>query len=326
MKKSLLLCFLLCYMLLSSCGALINDNTMKVESGMTKEQVIKLLGTPMERKFNRDVETLVFFQYNHRIKKDQYFIVDFKNGLVTNMDTYTERSTSVLPPVHQPVYPTPPATDIYPPVPVFPYANVMPNDVLNTLLHHIREASFDSERLPLLQTGVRGYQLTVEQCVNLLKLFDWDDTRMKALEAMQPALADRTNILSIVRTFDSALKQDEATRFLLHTGNPAYTSISPYANIISEQDFNELYLQVKATSFDTERIRLFKVGTQGYRFLASQCASLLSTFDWDNKRMEALRVILPQIADRINGASIVATFSSTFKKDDAARLLGIRRQ
>lgn len=91
MKKIRLACLtLLMAGMLSSCGiiqAIKGDPMMKVQSGMSKEQVTKLLGKPAIRSFEGKTEQ---WEYTDK-KTGRIMVIGFVDNVVSKMDSYTDR-------------------------------------------------------------------------------------------------------------------------------------------------------------------------------------------------------------------------------------------
>lgn len=94
------LCVICTVTLLTSCGfikGLMPDPMMKVQSGMTKDEIVKLLGKPTNRSFEGTNEK---WEYSKK-KTDRIIIIEFANSVVSKMETYNK---SDLP---QPTYVAP---------------------------------------------------------------------------------------------------------------------------------------------------------------------------------------------------------------------------
>jgi len=90
MKKII---FGLSLLLLTSCGSSkLNDKAVQVEPGMSKEQVLNLMGSPGDRQFQNASEA---WQYCSTgvTGNDKHYIIWFEDGYVSGLTSYSEGST-----------------------------------------------------------------------------------------------------------------------------------------------------------------------------------------------------------------------------------------
>ena len=90
---------------------------------------------------------------------------------------------------------------------------------------------------------------------------------------------------------------------------------------MSDKNFNELTRIVKKTSFDENKTDILRVACMGNCFTCEQCASLLSHFSFDDKRLVALKILLPCLVNKENLSGIIKKFTFSSGKDKALELL-----
>lgn len=81
-------------------------------------------------------------------------------------------------------------------------ANTMDAPVFRRLVDNIRRANFDSERTATLKTAIRTANFTCDQVRELLRIYEWDAERRRALVALYPRIVDKRNITILADTFD----------------------------------------------------------------------------------------------------------------------------
>jgi len=77
--------------LLASCTTMrsVQEKVMAVEKGMTKDQVLRILGTPTARNFTDDYEELEFRFVDSLYGTVKVVVVEFDNGRVVGMDSFS---------------------------------------------------------------------------------------------------------------------------------------------------------------------------------------------------------------------------------------------
>lgn len=88
-----ILAFLISLVLLVGCAA-INERTMQhtalVDPGMSKKEVLDILGPPGNRQFKDKDEAWQYCQTSVWDKGDKFAVIWFYDGKVTGMNTYTQ--------------------------------------------------------------------------------------------------------------------------------------------------------------------------------------------------------------------------------------------
>lgn len=90
---------------------------------------------------------------------------------------------------------------------------------------------------------------------------------------------------------------------------------------MSDENFAILTRIVKKTSFDENKTDILRVACMGNRFTCEQCASLLSHFSFDDKRLVALKILLPCLVNKEDLSGIIKKFTFSSGKDKALELL-----
>ncbi|MBC8592224.1 outer membrane protein assembly factor BamE [Oscillospiraceae bacterium N12] len=98
--KRLRLLLLLFPLLFASCGILTN-NIMKVQEGMSRQEVSKLFGTPDFRRFDREIEEWEYREASGVPGEWKVVVITFDGDKVISMNTFT------LPQGHEHHHPQP---------------------------------------------------------------------------------------------------------------------------------------------------------------------------------------------------------------------------
>ncbi len=92
--------------------------------------------------------------------------------------------------------------------------DTMDGPAFRKLLETVTRYKFDSERTTLLKSAVKTASFTCEQSRQLLKTYEWDSERRRALSLLWTKLVDRRNVSSLADTFDWAAEWRSACREL----------------------------------------------------------------------------------------------------------------
>lgn len=161
---------LLCLLLLTACGSIYwsSANAMKIQKGMTPQEVIAAIGKPDQRRFNSNVEEWEYTSSDHST-----VVIDFTNGRVSSMDTF--KKPQFINPVPGPgVIASEPQDDAF----------------FQRLYNNVKRATFSDDKQKALHQYLGDADISCSECARLLKLFSFDDDKVKALKYMAPHLAN----------------------------------------------------------------------------------------------------------------------------------------
>lgn len=99
MKKIHVLWVLLFLVLTAGCSSM--NKLMKVQEGMSKQEIIRIFGTPEYRRFDRGIEEWEYRSLSMVTGEYKVTVITFDDGRVSGMDTYNTRDMNghpVLPP------------------------------------------------------------------------------------------------------------------------------------------------------------------------------------------------------------------------------------
>ena len=85
------------------------------------------------------------------------------------------------------------------------YGYCLDDASFNILYNKVKKASFDDNKFDLIEVASLGCYYSCAQVVRIMKIFSFDDSKMKVLSIMAPRIVDLQNATDIYRifTFDS---------------------------------------------------------------------------------------------------------------------------
>ena len=106
----------------------------------------------------------------------------------------------------------------YPENPYYP-GDYYPRGVLgpqnfNTFLKTLKDETFESSQLKMLETAVINTRFTSDQCVRILQLCDFDSERIKFMKLLYPSVADKQNFFKVINKLDFDSNKHEMNRFI----------------------------------------------------------------------------------------------------------------
>lgn len=216
-KAIIVLSLLIGTFFFSSCGSYktTKDAILKIEKGMSKREIINLLGYPDFRRFDHEYEQWEFIKVDPLYGTRTVILVDFLNDKVTNMDSFNGDNA--------PQTPVPPVA-IYSPNeikydrPLPPHNNhVCPGKVISKndfqqLYNRIKSKPFKDDQLELLSIEVGNRYFSCQQCIRLMSIYTFDDDKLKVLDIVAPRIADRENYEDIVDSIDFLSSQDKVRK------------------------------------------------------------------------------------------------------------------
>lgn len=199
----------------SSCGTYktTREAILKIENGMSKREITNLLGSPDYRRFDHEYEQWEFIKIDP-IYGQTVVLIDFVDGRVTNMDSFSGDAA-----------PTPaPPVAVYPPNepgydrPRPPHNNhVRPGRIINDsdfqqLYNKVKSKPFKDDQLELLAIGVANRYFSCQQSIKLMSIYTFDDDKLKVLDIVAPRIADPENYEDIVRSLSFLSSQDKVRK------------------------------------------------------------------------------------------------------------------
>lgn len=175
-----------------------------VERGMTKQEVISILGEPKLTSFNIYGDKWEYAKNNNLFGDSKYITVFFdRSGKVVEYNTRIIESNSQQPNVQQPQHPTPPLYDgRCDPDGRMDYSYSLDDASFSKLYNKVKNASFDDTKFDLIEVASLGCYYSCTQVVRIMKIFSFDDSKMKVLSMMAPRIVDLQNAIIIYQQFN----------------------------------------------------------------------------------------------------------------------------
>ena len=186
-----------------------------VERGMTKQEVIAILGEPKLTSFDMYGDKWEYAKYNNLFGDSKYITVFFdRNGKVVQYDTRIIEPNSQTSNVQQP-HPTPPLYDgRCDPDGRMDYGYCLDDASFNILYNKVKKASFDDNKFDLIEVASLGCYYSCAQVVRIMKIFPFDDEQLKALKMMAPHIVDLQNTGLIYKIFSFDSEKDKAEEII----------------------------------------------------------------------------------------------------------------
>ena len=188
----------------------------KVERGMTKQEVIAILGEPKLTSFDMYGDKWEYDKYNYLFGDSKYITVFFdRNGKVVQYDTKIIEPNSQTSNVQQPQHPTPPIYDgRCDPDGRMDYGYCLDDASFSKLYNKVKQASFDDNKFDLIEVASLGCYYSCAQVVRIMKIFSFDDEQLKALKMMAPHIVDLQNTGLIYKVFSFDSEKDKAEEII----------------------------------------------------------------------------------------------------------------
>ena len=186
-----------------------------VERGMTKQEVIAILGEPKFTSFDMFGDKWEYAKYNNLFGDSKYITVFFdRNGKVVQYDTRIIEPNSQTSNVQQP-HPTPPLYDgRCDPDGRMDYGYCLDDASFSKLYNKVKKASFDDNKFDLIEVASLGCYYSCAQVVRIMRIFPFDDEQLKALKMMAPHIVDLQNTGLIYKVFSFDSEKDKAEEII----------------------------------------------------------------------------------------------------------------
>ena len=187
-----------------------------VERGMTKQEVIAILGEPKLTSFDMYGDKWEYDKCNYLFGDSKYITVFFdRNGKVVQYDTRIIEPNSQTSNVQQPQHPTPPIYDgRCDPDGRMDYGYCLDDASFSKLYNKVKQASFNDNKFDLIEVASLGCYYSCTQVVRIMKIFPFDDEQLKALKMMAPHIVDFQNTGLIYKVFSFDSEKDKAEEII----------------------------------------------------------------------------------------------------------------
>ena len=182
-----------------------------VERGMTKQEVIAILGEPKLTSFNIYGDKWEYAKNTNLFGDSKYITVFFdRSGKVVEYNTRIIESNS-----QQPQQPSlPPYDGGYYPNGGMNYDYCLDDASFSKLYNKIKKTNFDDNKFDLIEVASLGCYYSCAQVVRIMKIFSFDDSKIKVLSMMAPRIVDLQNATDIYRIFTFDSDKEKAANIL----------------------------------------------------------------------------------------------------------------
>lgn len=187
-----------------------------VERGMTKQEVIAILGEPKLTSFNIYGDKWEYAKSTNLFGDSKYITVFFdRSGKVVEYNTRIIETNSQQPNGQQPQQPSlPPYDGGYYPNGGMNYDYYLDDASFSKLYNKIKKTSFDDNKFDLIEVASLGCYYSCAQVVRIMKIFSFDDSKIKVLSMMAPRIVDLQNATDIYRIFTFDCDKEKAANIL----------------------------------------------------------------------------------------------------------------
>lgn len=212
MKANKLLCTLVLSFFLGISANLAAKDAVPIRRGMTKQEVMQILGKPENTSFNQYGELWEFYKSGWPIRYGKRITVGFDiNGKVVTYNSVTLRPDNETKNIKVENSNAPTIM----PVPVYPSDGYcMSDQAFSVLYNKVKGASFDNNKFDLIEVASLGCYYSCCQCARIMKTFNFGDKKLKALRFMAPHIVDLQNADEIYRILDFESEKEQAARII----------------------------------------------------------------------------------------------------------------
>ena len=180
-----------------------------VERGMTKQDVIALLGQPKLTSFDAYGDKWEYYKMNVLAGEGKRIVVGFDlNGRVVAYETkiWDNNTNSEIGNCNQ--RPTLPPSGVGPDGPIY-YGYCLDDASFARLYNKVKNATFDDNKFDLIEVASLGCYYSCAQTARMMRIFTFGDKQLKVLRIMAPHIVDPQNASDIynVLSFDSEKKK-----------------------------------------------------------------------------------------------------------------------
>ena len=176
-----------------------------VERGMTKQEVLAIMGQPKLTSFDAYGDKWEYYKMNVLAGEGKRIVVGFDlNGRVVAYETkfWDNNTNSEIGNCNQ--RPTLPPSGVGPDAPIY-YGYCLDDASFSRLYNKVKNASFDDNKFDLIEVASLGCYYSCSQTARMMRLFTFGDKQLRVLRMMAPHIVDPQNATDIynVLTFDS---------------------------------------------------------------------------------------------------------------------------
>lgn len=98
------------------------------------------------------------------------------------------------------------------------HARVMNEQLFKTFLGKVKKEPFKDNRKTMINTALANSDFTSGQCLQLTKIFPFDDDRIEIMKMMYPRIVDKEAFFTVIDALTFSSNKDEMNKFILNYG------------------------------------------------------------------------------------------------------------
>ena len=102
--------------------------------------------------------------------------------------------------------------------PGYGYNRVMNDQLFQTFYKEMKNEPFKDDRMKLLNAALAGSDFTSAQCLQLTKLYTFDDDRMEIMKIMYPRIVDKEAFCTVINTLTFSSSKEKMKDFIIGYG------------------------------------------------------------------------------------------------------------
>ena len=102
--------------------------------------------------------------------------------------------------------------------PGYGYNRVMNDQLFQTFYKEMKNDPFKDDRMKLLNAALAGSDFTSAQCLQLTKLYTFDDDRMEIMKIMYPRIVDKEAFFTVINTLTFSSSKEKMKDFIIGYG------------------------------------------------------------------------------------------------------------
>ena len=102
--------------------------------------------------------------------------------------------------------------------PGYGYNRVMNDQLFQTFYKEMKNEPFKDDRMKLLNAALAGSYFTSAQCLQLTKLYTFDDDRMEIMKIMYPRIVDKEAFFTVINTLTFSSSKEKMKDFIIGYG------------------------------------------------------------------------------------------------------------
>ena len=102
--------------------------------------------------------------------------------------------------------------------PGYGYNRVMNDQLFQTFYKEMKNEPFKDDRMKLLNAALAGSDFTSTQCLQLTKLYTFDDDRMEIMKIMYPRIVDKEAFFTVINTLTFGSSKEKMKDFIIGYG------------------------------------------------------------------------------------------------------------